>query len=67
MLGEITLFTKTAEILEWKKKVHVFRMNYAAKKIQRQVRAKFIQPYMDIYNMMFDKVRRLRQVASKRR
>jgi hypothetical protein len=49
ILAEVSLYVKTNAIIEWKKKVHAFRLNVAAKKIQRQVRAKFIQPYMDIY------------------
>jgi hypothetical protein len=36
------------------------RENVSAKKIQRMVRKKFIQPYVEVYNLMFDKVKKIK-------
>ena len=37
---------KLRECLVWKRKVYDFRVNHAARKIQRMVRKKFIAPYL---------------------
>lgn len=34
-----------------------FKYNYAAKKIQKMVREKFIKPYLELYNSMLTKTR----------
>lgn len=54
------MIENTVGLLEWKLKLQRMRENICAKKIQRMVRKKFIQPYVEIYNVMFDKVKKLK-------
>lgn len=37
----------------WKKKVYDFRLQHAARKIQRMVRKKFIAPFIELYKIIY--------------
>jgi hypothetical protein len=43
---------------EWKEKVYRFRVNNAARKIQRQVRKKFIEPFMQLYKIIYSELKK---------
>lgn len=45
----------------WKDKVYNFRINNAAKKIQKQVKKKFIEPYLQIYNYFCNEVKQAKE------
>ena len=55
---------KTVGLLEWKSKIQRVRENTSARKIQRMIRQKFIEPYVEIYNVMFDKVKKIKYMGS---
>ena len=54
------MIENTVGLIEWKAKLQRMRENICAKKIQRMVRKKFIQPYVEIYNVMYEKVKKLK-------
>lgn len=42
----------------WKNKVYNFRVNNAARKIQKQVRKKFIEPFMQLYKIIYSELKK---------
>lgn len=50
-------FNRINELRKWKDRVYEFRLNNAAKKIQKQVKKKFIEPYLQIYNYFCHEVK----------
>ena len=53
----ININRKLQEYLVWRKKVYDFRVNHAARKIQRMVRKKFIAPFLELYKIMYSELR----------
>jgi len=39
--------------IAWKNKVYDFRLQHAARKIQRMVRKKFIAPFIELYKIIY--------------
>lgn len=50
MTATFETYKKINDLKNWKNEVYQFRLNLAAKKIQRQVKKKFIEPYQEMYN-----------------
>jgi hypothetical protein len=50
-------YEKINDLRKWKNKVYEFRLNNAAKKIQKQFKKKFIEPYLQIYNYFCHEVK----------
>jgi hypothetical protein len=42
----LNIYEKLTSFIAWKNRVYEFRLNNAARKIQKTVKKKFIQPYM---------------------
>ena len=57
MLDVMKTYEKINEIRIWKEKVYNFRVQHAAKKIQREVKKKFIEPYLQIYNYFSSEIK----------
>ncbi len=52
------VFEKINNYRLWKQKVYNFRVNNAARKIQRQVRKKFIEPFMQVYKIIYSQIKK---------
>ena len=48
----------------WKNKVYEFRLNHAARKIQKMVRKKFIAPYIELYKIIYSELKNGEQVRT---
>jgi hypothetical protein len=60
MKATFNTYNRINELRKWKNKVYEFRINNAAKKIQKQVKKKFIEPYMQIYNYFCHEVKQMK-------
>ncbi len=49
----VKIYESLAKFIEWKNKVYDFRLNNAARKIQKMVRKKFIAPFMQLYKIIY--------------
>lgn len=49
-------FKKLNNYRLWKNEIYNFRLNFAAKKIQKQVKKKFIEPFMQLYKIIYSDV-----------
>ena len=52
------MFDKINAYRVWKERVYNFRVNNAARKIQRQVRKKFIEPFMQLYKIIYSELKK---------
>lgn len=52
------VFDKINAYRLWKEQVYNFRVNNAARKIQRQVRKKFIEPFMQLYKIIYSELKK---------
>jgi hypothetical protein len=49
----------------WKEEVYAFRVKNAARKIQKQVRKKFIEPFMKLYKIIYSEAKKEDQTNKK--
>jgi hypothetical protein len=52
------IFEKINAYRLWKERVYNFRVNNAARKIQRQARKKFIEPFMQLYKIIYSELKK---------
>jgi hypothetical protein len=61
------VFEKINAYRLWKEQVYNFRVNNAARKIQRQVRKKFIEPFMQLYKIIYSELKKDEEPAKNSR
>ena len=61
----ISSYEQLSKCRDWKNKVYDFRLNHAARKIQKMVRKKFIAPYMELYKIIYSDVKKSEQQAKR--